>query len=99
MNSVRTVAGRRFAGACVVVLGWVVVTAWLVRPTTAAPPHGRPGRISDALRRRLAAHAKRPDAGLTTVEVALITAVLLGLATALVAAITIVVNRNTGQIQ
>ena len=99
MNSVRTVAGRRLAGARVVVLGWVAVTAWLLRPTGAPPLHARPGRISDALHRRLTAHAKRPDAGLTTVEVALITAVLLGLATALVAAITIVVNRNTGQIQ
>jgi hypothetical protein len=39
------------------------------------------------------------DAGLTTVEVAIITAVLLGLATALLAAITIVVNRNTNRIR
>jgi hypothetical protein len=36
---------------------------------------------------------------LTTVEVAIITAVLLGLATALVVAITVVVNRNTAKIK
>lgn len=49
-------------------------------------------------RRNTRGHAAR-DAGLTTVEVAIITAVLLGLATALVVAITVVVNRNVGKIK
>jgi hypothetical protein len=66
------------------------------------PTAARLSAVPAALRRRL----DRPrngragrDAGLTTVEVAIITAVLLGLATALLAAITIVVNRNTSRIR
>ena len=57
------------------------------------------GRWTSALRRRFTQLRSTRDAGLTTVEVAIITAVLLGLATALVAAITVVVNRNTSKIQ
>jgi hypothetical protein len=52
-----------------------------------------------ALRRRLAELRTARDRGLTTVEVALITAVLLGLATALLVAITTVVNRNKNKIR
>jgi len=51
-----------------------------------------------AVRRRFRRVRAAPAGGLTTVEVAIITAVLLGLATALVAAITVVVNRNTAKI-
>ena len=60
---------------------------------------GMAGRWTSALRRRFTQLRTSRDAGLTTVEVAIITAVLLGLATALVAAITVVVNRNTSKIQ
>ena len=60
---------------------------------------GMAGRWTSALRRRFTPLRSTRDAGLTTVEVAIITAVLLGLATALVAAITVVVNRNTSKIQ
>jgi ABC-type Fe3+ transport system permease subunit len=56
-------------------------------------------RWTSPLQRRLTQLRSTRDAGLTTVEVAIITAVLLGLATALVAAITVVVNRNTSKIQ
>ncbi len=55
--------------------------------------------VATSVRRRFTQLRTARDAGLTTVEVAIITAVLLGLATALVAAITVVVSRNTGQIQ
>ena len=84
---------------------WALVTALVtVVLVTAAgrPPGAALATVTTALRRRLArlrdGQAAR-DAGLTTVEVAIITAVLLGLATALVAAITIVVNRNTSKIK
>ena len=52
-----------------------------------------------AVRRGLERMRATPEAGLTSVEVAIITAVLLGLATALTAAITAVVNRNTSKIK
>jgi hypothetical protein len=55
--------------------------------------------LTAALRRRLAELRSARDRGLTTVEVALITAVLLGLATALLVAITTVVNRNKNKIR
>ncbi len=56
-------------------------------------------RMSTSVRRRFTETRTARDAGLTTVEVAIITAVLLGLATVLVAAITVVVSRNTSKIQ
>ena len=84
---------------------WTLLTALAtIVPVTAAgwAQGASLSAVTTALHRRLArlrhVHAAR-DAGLTTVEVAIITAVLLGLATALVAAITIVVNRNTSQIR
>ena len=55
--------------------------------------------LTAALRRRLAQLRSARDRGLTTVEVALITAVLLGLATALLVAIAAVVNRNKAKIR
>jgi hypothetical protein len=57
------------------------------------------GGLTAALRRRLADLRAARDRGLTTVEVALITAVLLGLATALLLAITAVVNKNKNKIK
>lgn len=83
---------------------WALATALVTSVVTTAgrPPGAALATVTTALRRRLArlrdGQAAR-DAGLTTVEVAIITAVLLGLATALVAAITIVVNRNTSKIK
>jgi Na+-translocating ferredoxin:NAD+ oxidoreductase RnfA subunit len=55
--------------------------------------------LTAALRRRLAQLRSARDRGLTTVEVALITAVLLGLATTLLVAISAVVNRNKSKIR
>jgi hypothetical protein len=55
--------------------------------------------VDAAVRRRLDMMRADREAGLTTVEVAVLTAVLLGLATAATAAITIVVNRNTAKIK
>jgi predicted MarR family transcription regulator len=52
-----------------------------------------------ALRWRWRCLARRAEAGLTTVEIALLTAVALGLATALAAAITTVVNHNVARIK
>ncbi len=52
-----------------------------------------------AVGRRLHQLRTARDRGLTTVEVALITAVLLGLATALLVAITAVVNENKNKIK
>lgn len=84
---------------------WTLVAALATAGLVTAagrPPGAALSAVTTALRRRLArlqdGQAAR-DAGLTTVEVAIITAVLLGLATALVAAITIVVNRNTSKIK
>ena len=77
-------------------LSTALVTAVTVL-TAGRPPGAALSTVTAAARRRLARHGR--DAGLTTVEVAIITAVLLGLATALVAAITIVVNRNTSKIK
>lgn len=79
---------------------WAFSTALataLTMLTAGRPPGAALSTVTAAARRRLARHGR--DAGLTTVEVAIITAVLLGLATALVAAITIVVNRNTSKIK
>lgn len=86
--------------------GGLLLTAWATVVYTAvsiAAVYAADGRVVDrwtsALRRRFAHLRSTRDAGLTTVEVAIITAVLLGLATALVAAITVVVSRNTSRIQ
>jgi hypothetical protein len=82
----------------------VPLAAWTAITLSAVTAAARP---SSALLAEVTAHARRRvearrgtrDSGLTTVEVAIITAVLLGLATALVAAITVVVTRNTGKIK
>jgi hypothetical protein len=55
--------------------------------------------IRDSAVRRCARIRAAREAGLTTVEIALLTAVVLGLAGALAAAITAVVNRNVGKIK
>jgi hypothetical protein len=77
----------------------LVLTAWAALGAWAATAAGSTDRVLAALRRRFGRLRAARDAGLTTVEVAIITAVLLGLATALVAAISIVVNRSTGKIK
>lgn len=77
---------------------WTLAT-FLVVVTASGPVGAQLSAVAAALRRRLGQLRIARDAGLTTVEVAIITAVLLGLATALVAAITFVVNRNTSRIQ
>jgi len=64
-----------------------------------ASASGAAAELAAAIRRRARHLCTARDSGLTTVEVAIITAVLLGLATALLAAITVVVRRNTGKIQ
>jgi hypothetical protein len=79
-----------------------VLTAWsalLCLTAASTAEGGLLTRMATSVRRRLREVRAARDAGLTTVEVAIITAVLLGLATALVAAITVVVNRNISQIQ
>lgn len=102
-TSAHRVGRLRRAGSPVrlLLVAWALVTALLVMAGS-RPPGAHLSAVTAALRRRLtqlrSGQAGR-DAGLTTVEVAIITAVLLGLATALVAAITIVVNRNTSRIQ
>jgi heme/copper-type cytochrome/quinol oxidase subunit 1 len=76
----------------------LAVWAALVCIAASAADGGGLARLTTSVRCRLTPLRSR-DAGLTTVEVAIITAVLLGLATALVAAITVVVRRNTSKIQ
>ena len=90
-----------FPAFLLLLFGGVQAAEWYhVRSLCLAAADGRmAGRWTSALQRRLAQLRTSRDAGLTTVEVAIITAVLLGLATALVAAITVVVNRNTSKIQ
>lgn len=56
-------------------------------------------RLTEAVRRRVRRLRAAPDRGLTTVEVAVITAVLLGLATALLVTIAAVVNANKNKIK
>lgn len=80
----------------------LVLTTWvalLSLAATATTDGGLLVRLATSVRRRFTQLRTARDAGLTTVEVAIITAVLLGLATALVAAITVVVERNTSRIQ
>lgn len=83
-------------------LSAVLLTAWTAITLSAMAGHPSGGPVpefTDGVRRRVAALRDSRDNGLTTVEVAIITAVLLGLATALVVAITVVVNRNTAKIK
>ena len=81
----------------------LVLTPWAallsLDAATTATEGGLLARLATSVRRRFTELRTARDAGLTTVEVAIITAVLLGLATTLVVAITVVVNRNTSQIQ
>jgi hypothetical protein len=78
---------------------WTVLTAWWAATVAGLTETAVIAALAESLRRRFARLRATREAGLTTVEVAIITAVLLGLATALVAAITVVVNRNTGKIK
>ena len=55
--------------------------------------------LAEAIRTRLHALQRARDAGLATVEVAIITAVLVGLAVALLATIAVAVRRRQEQIQ
>lgn len=82
----------------------VLLSAWTAITVSAMvaagrPPGGLAARFTAGVRHRIATLRSSRDDGLTTVEVAIITAVLLGLATALVVAITLVVNRNTAKIK
>jgi hypothetical protein len=80
----------------------VLLTAWITLSamvTARRPTDGLPAQFTAVVRHRIATLRSNRDSGLTTVEVAIITAVLLGLATALVAAITLVVSRNTAKIR
>lgn len=78
---------------------WTALTAWWAATLTGLTETALIAALAAAVRRRYARLRAAREAGLTTVEVAIITAVLLGLATALVAAITVVVNRNTNKIK
>lgn len=80
----------------------------MLRPNLHIPPEGWDGGdpqvavialFATAIQARLKAVRRARDAGLATVEVAIITAVLLGLAVALLAAITVAVRRRQSQIQ
>jgi hypothetical protein len=87
-----------------VLLAPVLLTAWTTLTLLAVVAADRPWRgprakVAAGVRLRCARLRDSRDGGLTTVEVAIITAVLLGLATALVVAITLVVNRNTAKIK
>ena len=75
----------------------LLLAGWLTGTTD--PESALITGLTAALRRRLAQLRSASDRGLTTVEVALITAVLLGLATALLVAITAVVNKNKNKIK
>ena len=77
---------------------WTVLTAWTAT-VAGLTETAVIAALGTAIRRRYGRLRAAREAGLTTVEVAIITAVLLGLATALVAAIAVVVNRNTGKIK
>ena len=95
---------RRSRSSLAGLLTAVLVTAWTAITVSAMlaagrPPGGLLARLTVGVRHRIAALRASRDSGLTTVEVAIITAVLLGLATALVVAITVVVNRNTAKIK
>ena len=81
-----------------------LLTAWTAITVSAMAAASRPSsgllaHFTAGVRHRIATLRSSRDDGLTTVEVAIITAVLLGLATALVVAITLVVNRNIAKIK
>ncbi len=82
---------HRLMLAGLLLAGWLTATAVWESALIAG--------LAASLRRRLTELRSARDRGLTTVEVALITAVLLGLATALLVAITTVVNRNKDKIK
>jgi hypothetical protein len=79
-----------------------LLAAWLVAGCLLTHAGARP-RILDRLAAETARRWRRlraaPDEGLATVEVAILAAVLLGLATALLAVITAVVNKHMSQIK
>lgn len=104
MPPIPIAARRRRSRSPFPVLLTAVLTVWTAITVSAMVAAGRPsggllGRFTAGVRRRIATLRSSRDDGLTTVEVAIITAVLLGLATALVVAITLVVNRNTAKIK
>lgn len=95
---------RRSRSPLPVLLTAVLLAAWTAITVSAMVAAGRPSggllaQFTAGVRHRIAILRSSRDSGLTTVEVAIITAVLLGLATALVVAITLVVNRNTAKIK
>lgn len=100
----RSGAAARVLVACAALAAWVTSIRIAIRSLAASTAAmstvdgGLLAAFTAAIRRRFTQLRTAREAGLTTVEVAIITAVLLGLATALVAAITIVVNRNTSRI-
>jgi hypothetical protein len=81
---------RRLAG--------VLLTAWLLL-AHAGQPHAALDRLGRAVGCRWRRLRAAREAGLATVEVAILAAVLLGLATALLAAITAVVNKHKAEIK
>jgi hypothetical protein len=79
---------------------WLAAAAAaLVRVTAGSTGGGALASSITVVRRRFNQLRTARDGGLSTVEIAIITAVLLGLATALAAAITVVVARNTSKIR
>jgi len=76
----------------------VLLTGWLLLVPTAGQ-HGMVDTLVTAVRRRWRQLRTARQDGLATVEVAILAAVLLGLATALLAAITAVVNKHKNQIK
>ena len=78
---------------------WTVLIGWWAATVAGLSETAVIAALAVAVRRRFAQLRAAREAGLTTVEVAIITAVLLGLATALVAAIAVVVNRDTKKIK
>jgi hypothetical protein len=76
----------------------VLLTGWLLLMSAPAQ-HGMLDTLVTAVRRRWRQLQTARQDGLATVEVAILAAVLLGLATALLAAITAVVNKHKNQIK
>jgi hypothetical protein len=75
-----------------------VVTTWLLLAHT-SQPHTTLDSLARAVIRRWRRLRAAREEGLATVEVAILAAVLLGLATALLAAITAVVNKHKAEIK
>lgn len=99
-----TTARPRWSRSPLPVLLTAVLTVWTAITVSAMVAAARPSggllaQFTAGVRHRITILRSSRDSGLTTVEVAIITAVLLGLATALVVAITLVVNRNTAKIK